>query len=271
MHLHTVHSDGREMPEKIVTTAKEIGLGVISITDHDTFKGYLEAKELARENKIDLVSGVEITTREGHLLAYGFNPENSDFEEMLKKSREAQREMTEQRVIGLLCEGIPINMGKIDRKFPEHALGKYHIIKTIMSDEQCSRYFAKKGLTSEHRIYAHTLGHGAVAGKTTLEIKLKALEAIEVIASAGGISILAHPSKGGKRVSDFKAILQKIDGIEMQPKFQAHMGDFMEYARENDLMITYGSDLHWYALQSNMLGKGSNVLEQRVLNRLGLK
>jgi predicted metal-dependent phosphoesterase TrpH len=44
-------------------------LSVIAITDHDVIDGALEALDLAPRYGIDVVPGVEVSTRDGHLLA----------------------------------------------------------------------------------------------------------------------------------------------------------------------------------------------------------
>jgi len=42
-HIHTVVSDGEPYPQEVVKYAKNIGLGAISITDHDSFLGSIIA------------------------------------------------------------------------------------------------------------------------------------------------------------------------------------------------------------------------------------
>ncbi len=46
-----------------------MGLGVVAITDHDTITGSLEARDLAPQYKVEVVTGAEVTTSEGHILA----------------------------------------------------------------------------------------------------------------------------------------------------------------------------------------------------------
>ena len=57
----------------IIKTAVKKGIRIIAITDHNTLNGYYEAKRIVKESKmgIILVPGCEITTKEGHILAYG--------------------------------------------------------------------------------------------------------------------------------------------------------------------------------------------------------
>jgi len=72
MHVHTSFShDGVEPPARLVKRAAEIGLNGLAITDHDTQMGVGEAIDAGRELGIIVIPGVEVSCREGHILAYG--------------------------------------------------------------------------------------------------------------------------------------------------------------------------------------------------------
>jgi predicted metal-dependent phosphoesterase TrpH len=70
LHLHTTYSDGMGTVPAMLEAARRTGLDFIAITDHDELRGALQARELAPGYGIGVVPGVEITTSEGHLLAY---------------------------------------------------------------------------------------------------------------------------------------------------------------------------------------------------------
>lgn len=70
LHLHTTYSDGMGTVEAVLEAARRAGLDVVAITDHDTLAGARRAMDLASRYGIGVVPGVEITTAEGHLLAY---------------------------------------------------------------------------------------------------------------------------------------------------------------------------------------------------------
>lgn len=70
LHLHTIYSyDGTATVPAVLRRAKEIGLNVIAITDHDEIAGALEAVKLASHFGVEVIPGSEITTAEGDLLA----------------------------------------------------------------------------------------------------------------------------------------------------------------------------------------------------------
>ena len=63
LHTHTDRSDGTLTPAALVDRAVEVGLSAMAITDHDTFAGYELASDPARERGLDLVCGIELSTR----------------------------------------------------------------------------------------------------------------------------------------------------------------------------------------------------------------
>lgn len=70
LHLHTIYSyDGTASLAAVLGRAKQLGLDVIAITDHDEFAGALKAMEIAPNYGVEVIPGIEITTAEGDLLA----------------------------------------------------------------------------------------------------------------------------------------------------------------------------------------------------------
>ncbi|RLE52906.1 MAG: hypothetical protein DRJ30_07415 [Candidatus Methanomethylicota archaeon] len=86
LHVHTVYSDGSGTVEEVIRRALEKGLDGIAITDHNSIKGYFEAKKILKE-KIILIPGFEVKTEKGHILIYGLTeiPEkNISYEELIE-------------------------------------------------------------------------------------------------------------------------------------------------------------------------------------------
>jgi predicted metal-dependent phosphoesterase TrpH len=72
LHLHTSHSDGMASVGKLLRHVEEqTDLDVIAVTDHDSLRGALAAREKwARGSyRFEVAPGMEVTTIEGHLLA----------------------------------------------------------------------------------------------------------------------------------------------------------------------------------------------------------
>src|SRR2546430_9447841 len=70
IHMHTNLGDGWASPAKIVEEATRRGFPLIAITDHDHVEGAKRVKELIyqQNNSLQLITGVEVSTRQGHLL-----------------------------------------------------------------------------------------------------------------------------------------------------------------------------------------------------------
>ena len=70
LHIHSVYShDATTTVRAILKQAADVGLSVIAVTDHDEILGSLEAHELAPKYGIESIPAVEVTTKDGHLVA----------------------------------------------------------------------------------------------------------------------------------------------------------------------------------------------------------
>jgi hypothetical protein len=71
LHVHTRYSDARSSVAEVLDTAKKKGLDGIAITDHHTMQGVRDAE--AQIEDFIIIPGIEITTRDGHLLGIGLH------------------------------------------------------------------------------------------------------------------------------------------------------------------------------------------------------
>ncbi len=98
MHVHTRYShqtiffyDGVDTPETMVKAAKHAGLDAVAITDHDSLKGVRRAVEEGKRQGILVIPGCEVSSRSGHILAYGITeeiPPNLSAEETIERIHE---------------------------------------------------------------------------------------------------------------------------------------------------------------------------------------
>lgn len=83
LHIHTCLSpcaDSEMVPTKIVKKAKSKGLDVIGICDHNSAENVMAVKRAGEREKLGVIGGIEITSREEvHILAF-FDKENNLFE-----------------------------------------------------------------------------------------------------------------------------------------------------------------------------------------------
>lgn len=69
-HLHTVHSDGKRTPPEVAAAARDAGLDFIVTTEHNTTSGHGAWDGLWGDDLL-VLTGEEVTTRNGHYLALG--------------------------------------------------------------------------------------------------------------------------------------------------------------------------------------------------------
>ncbi|WP_408607422.1 CehA/McbA family metallohydrolase [Kitasatospora mediocidica] len=72
-HLHTVYSDGRRLPAEVAAGARAAGLDFMVSTDHNTSSSHGVWGPLAGPDLL-IITGEEVTTRNGHWLALGLPP-----------------------------------------------------------------------------------------------------------------------------------------------------------------------------------------------------
>lgn len=71
LHLHTTYSDGHSTPAQLIQhVLNHTTIDIIAVTDHDQIDGAYEAQKHAEGTRLQVIIGEEISTREGHLLAY---------------------------------------------------------------------------------------------------------------------------------------------------------------------------------------------------------
>ena len=94
LHTHSTASDGIYSPTELLHRAKDIGLRVLALTDHDSTGGLVEAALVAAQLDIDFIPGIEINTDvaggEVHVLGYFPEYERSAFQAVLTVFRDAR-------------------------------------------------------------------------------------------------------------------------------------------------------------------------------------
>ncbi|TMC47847.1 MAG: PHP domain-containing protein, partial [Chloroflexi bacterium] len=62
VHAHTLASDGMVSPEDLVAAARDAGLQVLCVTDHDTMASVDRAIAAGAATGVEVVAGEEVTT-----------------------------------------------------------------------------------------------------------------------------------------------------------------------------------------------------------------
>src|SRR5215475_13557637 len=69
IHIHSIYSyDATTTVRGVLKQAASVGLDVIAITDHNDIRGAFDARELASQYNLEVITGVEVSTLDGHLL-----------------------------------------------------------------------------------------------------------------------------------------------------------------------------------------------------------
>jgi predicted metal-dependent phosphoesterase TrpH len=245
LHTHSQASDGMQPPADNVKLAKQKGLSAVALTDHDTVAGVAEAQQAGKEYEIDVVAGVEISTRAGgkdiHVLGYYVNTEDEQFLQRLRGLREARDERNHLIIAKLQELGLDISwhevLDELGRPLePDESIGRPHMADVLV----------KKGYAVDMRdAFDRYLAEGKPGFVSVPRVAPK--DACEWIRSAGGAAVIAHPGLYNDDELVRRIIVDsRPDGIEV---FHSDHGTdeerkYADMAREYDLIETGGSDYH---------------------------
>lgn len=239
LHIHTTASDGRSTPEEVVQRAHKHQLDIIAITDHDTIRGYQQAREIAEELDIQLLSAVEISAdfdgRECHLLAYCFDPTHPAIKTLLAKHHRSRLERGKWIVEQLSKEGLEIDIEEVKAEANGANIGRPHIASVLIDKgyvasfkEAFIRYLSDESLGN---IYNNYYSHHKV---------------IDKVKEAGGAVVIAHPGELYTE-DELKSLVDAgVDGIEfIHPSHDYQVQKRIEkFAETHNLLMTGGSDFH---------------------------
>lgn len=264
LHTHTNESDGTYTPDELVQAAVDAGLEALAITDHDTFAGYELALPLARRRGLDLVRGIEMSTRmilrQGkgaartvHLLAYFLaGPPSTEFLAWLGELQAGRRERNIRLVERLSGMGVAIELKEVE------ALGR-----SLTGRPHFAKLLVQKGYAqNSEQAFREYIGEDAPGFVERDSPFLPG--AIERVLSAGGIPVVAHPVRLGirNREEEEAAIGEMRDagmlGIEVQHSDHS-AADRMRYqalADKYELAASGGSDFHGAVKPQIKLGSG---------------
>lgn len=239
LHTHTTASDGSYTPEKLIQHAHKKGLETIAITDHDTIKGYLEAKPIAKDLGLELLPGAEITASwlgmEVHILAYCFDEEDQGVLNLLLGQKNARKKRMASIVDHLQKQGVDIDIDEVKAEAGRGNIGRPHAAEVMVN---------KKIVGSFNEAFIRYLSTEKLQ---EIDTEYSSLEnVIKVFQDAGGILSIAHPGPIYSSRQITKMISMGVDGIEcIHPSHNFTVQrNFTKTASSNNLLITGGSDFH---------------------------
>jgi predicted metal-dependent phosphoesterase TrpH len=263
LHSHSAASDGTDPPAEVMRRAREAGLDVIALTDHDTLAGHEEARE-ALPDGLTLMPGMELSCALGersvHLLAYRVDPAN---EALAAECRAitADRLRRGRAMVDLLRDlGAEVSWPQVTAI--GGVVGRPHIARAMVAAgiiERPDQAFSAEWLGQGGRAY---VGRYAPAPD----------RAIALVRAAGGVAVLAHPgapSRGARIPDDVIAGLARagLAGVEVAHPDHTSAERIRLAGLANDLGLirSGGSDDHG-SLSGHRLG--CDVTEPAEFQRL---
>ena len=242
LHLHTTASDGRLPPSALVALAAQVGLDVMSVTDHDTIAGLAEAREAAASRGIRLVDGIEMTAvddaRDVHVLGYFFDPEDETFNQFLRTQRRARVERVYEIASRLSSLGCAIDVEALLRAVPGdsgRSVGRPAVADALV---------AAGHAVDRRDAFDRLLGSGRPAfvprrGPDVAEV-------VATLAAAGGIASLAHPGLMGvdERIPGYAAVGLSAIEVRHRDHNEDDEARYRSLAQQLGLGVSGGSDFH---------------------------
>lgn len=238
LHLHTKVSDGALSPAQLIKRAKQINLDLISITDHDTVDAY--HKLPADLLPLKILPGIEISSQhqgnDVHILAYGCDIYNKTLLEMTEMYLLGRRERAIKMIQKLKDMNIHITLKDvISVSGSRELIVRPHIAQILVNKGYCSH---------KNEAFDKYIGNGKPAYEAKPEVSVK--DAVDIIHTAGGFAVIAHPGKLANVNNIHEFILMGIDGLEVwhPDHYQYQIEEFTSIALKNGLFLTGGSDFH---------------------------
>ena len=259
-HSHTHYSDGVLSPEQLVARAEEMEIDLLAISDHDSISGIEEAKAYVKVNnlKLNLVNAIEISAQSdfGEIHIVGLNI-NIDSPTLLSLISE-QQDRRWQRARAYEAKFQKLNIDGVMSQLETSC-------KQVVTRSHIARALVSLGLVKDNnqafKKYIGKKGRAKVATEwMPMEI------AISAIHDAGGLAILAHPTrypmsvrKLGYLIEEFK--IANGDAIELAyPSLTPDKRGWLEVQRKNNgLLASGGSDFHYPNLKWSDLGRFAKI------------
>ncbi|OOM74031.1 error-prone DNA polymerase [Clostridium puniceum] len=261
LHTHTNISDGASTPKKLIEDAVLENIKAIALTDHDNIAGIRDAAKYAKENNIDFLNGIEISSlyKDGrmlHILGIGIDIENESFLNAFYNMKKEREDRIKHILMEISKKGINISIDELRGNSLSEYLDRYDVY----------RYFIKNNICkSPQEIWDKFLDPIPYNEGELLSVE----ESINMIKKAGGVSFLAHYNKSigfaGLNTDEIEKEVKNLinlglDGIEKYyPSFTEQDCIFLDnIINKYNLMYSGGTDYHGENRPDIKIGSGKN-------------
>ena len=242
LHSHTSFSDGLLAPGELVARAVEYGVGMLSITDHDTVDAYHQLSDLF--GGIQLVPGIEFSTqwenRGIHVLGLNIDPFSDAIEAGVSFQTDARRERARRIGENLEKCGIENALAGAAELANGSYIGRPHFAQYVINAGKARDMQAA---------FKNYMGDGKAGDVRQHWADLPQI--IGWIRDANGIAVLAHPLKYKLTRTKLKRLLADFielggEGMEVVSGQQTvqHTSGMVQVCVELGLLASCGSDFH---------------------------
>ena len=255
LHTHSCLSDGNLTPMELLSAAREAGIGILALTDHND-TGDLTAYRAAFP-ELTLIQGSEITCRyhapdgtehELHVVALGFDPNNPKLRAVLAQNQPDRRPYLTAILDKLRALGLDV--GTYDELQAANPRSR-HFGRMQIAKEMVNRGYVN---SADEAFDVYMGAHGQRLAYVANPLKYVTLEeAVDAILAAGGIPVLAHLyyyllDSDGERalVRRFKELAGDKAAMEVEYAAydRAQRDALRALADEFGLMYSCASDYH---------------------------
>ncbi|ADU30419.1 PHP domain-containing protein [Evansella cellulosilytica] len=247
LHMHSTASDGGYSPSQLMEKCINNHLSIVSLTDHDTTAGVIEAMKVAKEHHLRFIPGIELSTRIKNthvdILGYGIDPHNKSLLSTITFHQQMRIERMKTMIEKSNEQGLSVTFNEVAELAKGDTFSRPHLAQT----------YVKKGYVKDVKeAFDLYLANGKPC-YVEKEDEMTPQEAIELVHQAEGIAIVAHPIFYSLDEDIFEWLtVHHLDGIEVYHRDHdddaidrfLKLANRAEVARGKKVFITGGSDFH---------------------------
>lgn len=245
LHCHSVVSDGTLTPEDLAQRAKNNGVELWALTDHDEIGGQQRAYSAAQACGLPYLTGTEISVtfinRTVHIVGLGFDVDHPALVAGLAATRAGRIER---------AKAIADDLAKVGIDGVWEGALRFVSNPELISRTHIARYLVEAGICDDtSEVFRRFLVKGKPGHVPHRWAQLG--DAVKWITEAGGMAVIAHPGRYTFTPTEEFALFTEFkqhggQGVEVMTASHT-LNDRFKYsqmAEEFELYASRGSDFH---------------------------
>ncbi len=244
LHCHSTASDGSLAPTKLIQRAKDNDVTHLSLTDHDTIAGIVEAQVAADRVGINLIPGIELSVnwqnKTLHIIGLNINPDFPDLSQGIAELQITRKKRAEKIAQKLAKKNIDGALEAVKKLAGKGMITRLHFANFLVSNNH---------VETQQKAFDKFLGKGKPAFVKTQWPELEI--AMSWIINSGGLPIIAHPLRYKLTASWMRRLLstfKELGGAGIEVVTGRSSADDIyqtgKYAKDFGLSGSVGSDFH---------------------------